>query len=158
MGRVYTVAFGAVSVSAAQDLFEITPADDKPVQIVGLSLCQTGNSDVGDAQEECLRFSIIRGHTTSGSGGSAPTPASVKPNAPAAGFTAEVNNTTIASASTTAVLHEDSFNVRAGYINWWPEGCEPSANQGNTTIVVRLNAAPADAITLSGTLYVREVD
>lgn len=154
--RTYTVVFGAVSVSAAQDLFEITPADDRPIQIAGLSLCQVGNSDVGDAAEECLRFSIIRGHTTSGSGGTAPTPVAVQTRDAAAGFTAEVNNTTIASAGTTTILHEDSFNVRAGYINWWPEDCRIEADQSNTTIVVRLNTAPADAITLSGTLYVVE--
>ncbi len=156
-GRVYTVVFGAVSVSAAQDLFELTPADDKPIEIIGLSLCQTGNSDVGDAAEECLRFSIIRGHTTSGSGGSAPTPGVLNPYDTAAGFTAEVNNTTIASAGTTVVLHEDSFNVRAGYVNWWPERARPAASQANTTMVVRLNSAPADAITLSGTITVREL-
>lgn len=156
MSRVYTVVFGAVSCSAAQDFFEISPADDKPCQIVGLSLCQTGNSDVGDAAEECLRFSIIRGYTASGSGGSAPTPIPVNPIDTAAGFSAEVNNTTVANTGTAVVLHEDSFNVRAGYINWWPEGSEPTASQANTTMVVRLNSAPADAITLSGTLYVRE--
>lgn len=156
-GRVYSVVFGAVSVSAAQDLFEITPADDKPVEIIGLSLCQTGNSDVGDAAEECLRFSIIRGFTASGSGGSAPTPRPMKRTDAAAGFASEVNNTTVANTGTSVILHEDSFNVRAGYINWWPPGTEPDASQGDTTIVVRLNSAPADAITLSGTLYVREL-
>ncbi len=156
-GRIYTVVFAAVSVSASQDFFEITPADDKPIEIVGLSLCQTGVADVGDTNEECLRFNIIRGHTTSGSGGSAPTPVPTNPNSAAAGFTAEVNNTTIASSGTTTTLHEDSFNVRAGYINWWPEGCGPAASQANTTIVVRLPSSPADAITLSGTLYVREL-
>lgn len=156
-GRVYTVVFAAVSVSAAQDLFEITPADDKPVEVVGLMLSQVGNSDVGDAQEETLRFSIIRGHTTGGSGGTAPTPRPVKRTDAAAGFTAEVNNTTIASVGTTVVLHEDGFNVRAGYINWWPPETEPDATQGDTTLLVRLNTAPADAITLSGTLYVREL-
>lgn len=154
-GRIYSVVFGAVSVSAAQDLFELTPADDKPCEIVGIMLSQTGNSDVGDAAEECIRFSIIRGHTTGGSGGSAPTPRPAKRSDPAAGFAAEVNNTTIASAGTGVTLHEDSFNVRAGYINWFPPGCEPEATQGDTTIVVRI-PAPADAITLSGTLYVRE--
>jgi hypothetical protein len=155
--RVYTVVFAAVSVSAAQDLFEITPADDKPVEIMGLSLCQVGNADVGDAQEECLRFSIIRGYTASGSGGSAPTPVPVKANDAAAGFTAEVNNTTVATTGTAVILHEDSFNVRTGTTLWWPDGCEPSASQANTTLIIRLNTAPADAITLSGTLYVREV-
>lgn len=156
IGRIYTVSFENVSVSAAQDLFEISPADDKPVEIVGLFLAQTGNSDVGDAAEECLRFSIIRGNTTSGSGGTTPTPAPVKRGDSAAGFAAEVNNTTAASAGTAVTLHCDSFNVRVGYMNWWPVGAEPDASQANTTIRVNLPAAPADAITLSGTLYVRE--
>lgn len=155
MARVYSVVFGAVSVSAAQDFFEISPADDKPVEIIGLMLSQTGNSDVGDAQEELLRIQIIRGHATSGSGGSAPTPRPMNPSDTAAGFTAEVNNTTVASTGTAVTLHEDAFNVRAGYMCWWPAGSEPAATQANSTIVVR-TTAPADAITLSGTLYVRE--
>lgn len=153
-GRTYSVIFSAVAVTAAQDLFEVTPADDKPVEIVGIELGQS--SDAGDAADELLQISIIRGHTTSGSGGSAPTPVSMNPNSAAAGFTAEVNNTTVASAGTTTTLHTGCWNVRAGYINWFPEGCRPTAGQGNTTIVVR-QTAPADAITMSGTLYVREL-
>lgn len=156
-GRSYTVQFDNVSCTAAQDLFEITPADDKPVAIVGLFLSQTGVADIGDAAEELLPVQIIRGHTTSGSGGSAPTPAVLGPVDTAAGFTSEVNNTTIASAGTTVTLHSDNFNVRVGYQNWWPEDSAPCASQANTTIVVRLTRAPADAITLSGTLYVREL-
>lgn len=154
-GHIYTVSFAA-SVSAAQDAFEITPADDKPIELVGLCFNQYGVSDVGDAAEELLRWSVIRGFTTSGSGGSAATPQPVKPGSPTVGFTAEVNNTTVATTGTTATLHEDAFNVRAGQSFWWPEGCEPAANQGNTTMVVRF-AAPADAITIVGTAYVREL-
>lgn len=155
-GRVYTVVFANVSVSAAQDLFEISPADDKPVELVGIELAQNGVGDIGDAAEEFIRFSVIRGHSTGGSGGTAPTPRPVKRTDPAAGFTAEVNNTTVASAGTGVTLHESAFNVRAGYINWFPEGCEADAAQGDGTIVVRI-PAPADAITLTGTLWVREV-
>jgi hypothetical protein len=153
-GRLYTVVFSAVAVSAAQDLFEITPADDKPVEIVGIELGQS--SDAGDAQDESLQISIIRGFTTSGSGGTAPTPAVLIPANTAAGFTAEVNNTTLANTGTTATLHTGCWNVRAGYINWFPEGARPTATQSNTTMVVR-QTAPADAITMSGTLYVREL-
>lgn len=156
-GRMYTVSFAAVSCSAAQDFFELSPADDKPVEIVGLFLAQTGVSDVGDAAEELLRLEIIRGFTASGSGGGAFTPVVVKPNDTAAGFAAEINNTTVANTGTGVIIHEDAFNVRIGYQNWWPDGTEPGASQGNTTIVVRLVAAPADAITLSGTIYVREL-
>lgn len=155
-GRIYTVSFGATSISAAQDAFEFSPADDKPIELVGLEFAQTGVADVGDAAEELLRFSIIRGHATSGSGGSAATPRPVKRSDGAAGFAAEVNNTTVASAGTGVTMHEGAFNVRVGYINWWPEGTEIEASQGDTTLVIRF-PAPADAITISGTAYIREV-
>ena len=154
MGRVYTVQFENVAVTAAQDFFEITPADDKPVQILGLFLSQ--NSEIGDAQEEFMRVQIIRGYTTGGSGGMAPTPIPLDPADAAAGFTAEVNNTTVASAGTAVVLHSETFNERVGMATWWPPECTPRAHQGNTTLVVRLLAAPADSVSMSGTLYVQE--
>jgi hypothetical protein len=152
--RTYTVEFEAVTVTAQVDFFELTPADDKPVEILGIFLSQS--SDTGDAQEEILRYRVIRGHTTSGSGGSAPTPRPLNRSDAAAGFAAETNNTTIASAGTTHNLHSDTFNVRTGLQLWLPEGCEWEATQADTTLVVRLMAAPADSLTMSGTLYVRE--
>lgn len=153
-GRTYTVAFNAVAVTAASDLFEITPADDKPVEIVGLEIGQY--TDAGDAADEMLGLQIIRGFTASGSGGSSATPTAVSPSDGAAGFTAEVNNTTLANTGTTTTLVSTAFNVRAGYVNWFPLDARPAANQGNTTIVVRLTA-PADSLTMNGTLYVREL-
>lgn len=155
MGRVYTVQFEDVTVSAQVDLFEISPGDDRPVKLRGLFLSQ--NTELGDAAEEQLRIQIIRGHTVGGSGGAAPTPVPVNNLDVAAGFAAETNNTTIANTGTTTLIHSETFNVRAGYQIWWPPGCEPCASQANTTIVVRLMAAPADGLDLSGTLYVEEV-
>ena len=155
MGRVYSVNFENVAVTAAQDFFEISPADDKPVKILGLFLCQS--SDVGDAAEEMLRVQILRGHSTVRSRGSTQTPVPVDPNDPAAGFAAKVNNTTIASAGTAVILHSDSFNIRAGIQLFWTPETAPLANQGNTTIVVRLLANPADSLTMGGTLYVEEL-
>ena len=154
-GKAYSVVFEGVAVTVAQDFFEITPADDRPIEIVGLFLSQY--SDVGDAADEILSYSVIRGHATSGSGGSAPTPRPLDPTDAAAGFTAEVNNTTIASAGTGVVLHRGSFNVRVGESLWIPPEAVWKASQANTTIVVRLNAAPADSLTMNGTLYVREI-
>ena len=153
-GRIYTVTFSAVAVSAAQDLFEITPADDKPVEIVGIELGQS--SDAGDAMDELLQISIIRGFTASGSGGSAPTPAPLSPADTAAGFTAEVNNTTLANTGTTTTLHSDAFNVRAGWVYIPPLDARPVVNQGNTSLVVR-TTAPADSVTFNGTMIVREL-
>lgn len=152
--RIYTVEFEATAVTAQVDFFELTPADDKPVDIVGLFLSQS--SDAGDAQDELLRYRVIRGHTTSGSGGSAPTPRPLNRSDAAAGFAAETLNTTIAASGTTHNLHSDTFNVRGGLQLWLPDGCEWNASQTDTTLVVRLMAAPADSLTMSGTLYVRE--
>jgi hypothetical protein len=152
--RVYTVSFKAVAVTAAVDLFEFTPADDKPIEILGLFIGQS--SDVGDAQDELLPYSVVRGHTTSGSGGAAPTPRAMDRSGAAAGFAAETCNTTAASAGTTHDLHADTFNVRAGEKLWVPEDCQWEASQADTTLVVRLGAAPADSLTMSGTAYVLE--
>jgi len=155
---MYTVVFQAVSVSAQQDLFEITPADDKPVRIHAIRLSQSGTADFGDAQEEGLRVACIRGHSTGGSGGSAPTPRPTNRSDAAAGFTAEVNNTTIASVGTPLQLDESCWNVRMpGDFIWTPE-TRLEASQADTTIVMRLLTTPADAIsTVSGTLYVEEL-
>lgn len=154
MPRAYAVTFNAVAITAAQDLFEISPADDKPVRILGMVLGQY--TDFGDAQAEQLGLSIIRGYTASGSGGTAPTPSPLDGIDTAAGFAAEVNNTTVANTGTAVTLFSDVWNVQAGYQVWFPEGVQPQASQANTTIVVRMTA-PADSITTNGTLFVQEV-
>ena len=156
MPRCYTVEFEAQTIAAASgdyDLFEFAAATDKPIELVAINLGQS--SEVGDAQEEQLRIRVIRGHTTS-SNGSATTPRPVSPNDSAAGFTAEVVGSTIASAGTAVNLLSDTFNVRAGYA-WGPV---PSGmgiwTSGTALLVVRLMAAVADDLTLSGTATVIE--
>lgn len=154
MGRMYAVTFESVNVSVAVDLFELIPADDKPLTVHALIIGQS--SDAGDAQDEMLPIAIKRGHVTSGSGGASPTPAPLNPGDAAAGFTAETNNTTQASSGTAVTLYADTFNVRSGFV-WIPTPeSRPVANQGNSTLVVRLGAAPADQLTISGTLIVEE--
>lgn len=152
--RVYTVSFTKVAVTVAVDFFEITPADDKPVEVIGLFLSQS--SDFGDAQSEILPYRVVRGHMTSGSGGAAPTPRPLDRSGAAAGFTAETNNTTAASVGSTVDLHCDSFNVMVGEKLWLPDDCLWEATQADTTLVVRLATAPTDSLDMSGTLYVRE--
>ncbi len=156
MPRIYSCEFEAVAVTAQVDFFEVTPADDKPVAILGLFLYQS--TDVGDAASEILRYRVIRGHSTGGSGGGTPTPRPVENSVTAAaGFTAETCNTTIASAGTGINLHSGCFNIAVGEALWLPQGCQWGASQADTTIVVRLMAAPADSLTMSGSLYVAEL-
>lgn len=155
MGLVYSAIFENVSVSAAQDFFELQPGDDKPVKILAIYLSQI--SDVGDAAEEILRVELIRGHTTSGSGGTVPTARPIdRNNTVASGTTIEVNNTTIASLGTTHILHADAFNIRTGWQFIPTPEFRPTSSQADTTLVLRLMAAPADAVTMSGTIYWEE--
>lgn len=154
---VYTVVFDQQTIAAASgdyDLFEVVPADDKPIEIVALSL---GNkSEIGDAQDEMLAYSIVRGNTTTGNG-TTTTPQLTDPSDPAASFGAETVGSTPATAGTSVTLVADTFNVRAGLMLVLPELMRPKASQANIGIYVRLTTAVADDLTLSGTLWVREV-
>lgn len=158
MGRYYAVAFSAVAVSAAQDLFELTaPANGAArIRLHEIRLIQT--SDVASADSEVLRVTVKRGTsgTTSGSGGSAPTPAPLESSTPAATFAAEVNNTTQMSGGTITVLNEGGYNVLGEYV-WSPAIApdrKPTAINGER-LVVSLTA-PADALTMSGSVIVEE--
>lgn len=153
-GRVYAVSFAPTAATVAVDFAEFTPADDKPIEILAVYLSQT--TEIGDAQDEMCAWSIVRGHTTSGSGGSSATPRPVKRTDAAAGFAAEVMNTTPATTSGTTI-HNGAFNVRVGEAMVFPEGLEIDASQADTTLVVRLLAAPTDSTTFTGTIYVREL-
>lgn len=157
-GRVYTVVFDSVAVTAAQEFFTITPADDKPCAILGWEIDNVGGTaDAGDAQEELLRMILRRGHATVGSGGSAPTPEPVCSTDGAAGFTARVNDTTLASTGTTHDLWNGGLNVRVpGPFFYTPETV-PIFSQADTRLVLRLVTAPADSINLSGTMWVAEL-
>lgn len=154
---VYTVSFDQQTIAAASgdyDLFELVPADDRPIELVALFL---GNkSEVGDAQDEMLALSIITDYTTS-SNGTAATPRPLDSRDGAAGFTAETVGSTVATAGTPITVHVDTFNVRAGYQLILPEFMRPKVDQGDTAMYVRLTTAVADDLTLSGTAYVREL-
>lgn len=160
LGRLYTVTFTAVAVTAVQDFFYVKPAADKVCVLENCTIDNVGGTaDAGDAQEELLRIEIIRlpSTVTVGSGGSNPTPSPVSVNDAAAGFTARTNDTTVATTSgTSKTLVAGGFNVRAGYI-WMPPPENRILVANAEAVVVRLNLAPADSINLSGTLYVREL-
>jgi hypothetical protein len=155
MGRIYYVDLTPTAVTVAADLLEITPATNKPVIIRGLSIGQT--TDTGDAAEEIIGLLWVRGHTTSGSGGSSPTPRPKNPTDAAAGFTCETFNTTQASAGTGVNLPRHLWNVRIGLERPYTPEEAPEASAANTTLVLRMAAAPADSITISGYVVVEEL-
>lgn len=156
VGRVYTVVLSA-SITAAggdTDLFYIAPADDKGCRLLALSIDTT--SEVAEAAEEWVDLAIIRGHATVGSGGSAATPAPCNPGDTAAGFTARVNDTTIASAGTGVTLWVGGFNVRAGLREIFTPEQLFTVTQTQTTLVVRVMTALGNNMNMRGTMWIEE--
>lgn len=160
IGRAYVVEFHAVAISAQQDLFYIKPAADKICVVEAVYLSNVGGAaDAGDAQEELWRVEIIRLPATVsvGSGGGAMTPNPTATNDAAAGFTARINDTAVATTSGTALnLHSDGWNVRVPYV-WMPPPEHRLLVANAQAIVVRLVSTPADAVTCNGTCIVREL-
>lgn len=155
-GRCYTLTWdAATAISAAIDIFEVAPADDKPVFLDELAIWNL--SDFGDAQDEILTVQIINGYTASGSGGASATVGRQNPGDAAASFTAECRNTTLASTGTAYVFHEDGWQVRSPYL-WTPTDAKwvPYGTQA-APLYVRLPVAPADAITMKAQAKVREI-
>jgi hypothetical protein len=155
MGRIYYVDIAPTAITVAADLVELTPADDKPIVVHGFETFQT--TDLGDAQEEIIGLLWVRGHTTSGSGGLTPTPRPANPSDAAAGFTVETVNTTQASAGTAVNLPRHGWNVRVACEKVYTPETRPQASQANTTLVLRMAAAPADSLTISGYVIVEEL-
>jgi hypothetical protein len=163
LGRAYVLTFENVTVTAAQDLFYIKPAADKICLIEWAYIANVGGTaDAGDAQEEDLRIVINRlpATVTVGSGGSASATGTLNAlavNDTAASFTGRTNDTTPATTSGTArTLHADGWNVRVPFVYApAPEHRIPVANA--EAVVVKLLSTPADALSISGTLIVREL-
>jgi hypothetical protein len=157
VGRFYSVPFSAVAVSAAQDLFEVQAATGKPFVLHEVIVAQA--SDYGDSQAEGLSVLIKRatGSYTSGSGGSTVTPAKHLTNDAAAGPTAELNNTSQASAGSGALttIRTEAFNVQAGW-QYLPTPEERLLFLASEAVIVSITA-PADAVTMSGTLVFEEL-
>jgi hypothetical protein len=152
---MFSAAFTAVAVAAAQDLFEIVAHATSRVKLKEIRIGQY--SDAGDAAAEMLSVQVIRGFTTSGSGGSAVTPRNLEPWSRAAVSVVEANNTTVAQDGTGSVLVADSFNVANGW--WWKPEADEEIYIDNTSpdnrLVVRITA-PADSLTMNGTVVFEE--
>lgn len=161
---VYTIEFTNKAATAAMadfDFFEVDPAADKKIEIVGLFLGQ--ETAESDANEDYVRLAILRftGGTFTSGGELAATEqptdnADVAFSGAAESFNA--NGGVATSTGTTQRLHSDTFNVRTGYQVWWPpEARLTCSGAANEAIVVRCESTLDATTNFSGTLYVREV-
>jgi hypothetical protein len=151
---MYTAVFNNVAVTAIQDLFELVAPADSIVVLHDIHLSQ--NTDVGDAAEEVLRIELTSGHTTSGSGGSAVTPVSAQLQDSAFGGTCEANNTTQASAGTIVTHYVWNWNIRVGFDRIFTPETRPIIAPSRR-MCLELPAAPADSVTMSGSITFEEI-
>lgn len=155
MGMIYTAQFNGVAVTAQQDFFEVTLPSDCVALIHFIELTQT--TELGDAQEEQLLILLKRGvGSTSGSGGTTPTPVKLESGFAAAGCTVEANNTTKMTGGTISTLEPSSWNIRAEK-TWLatPELRYPMSPAERFT--VELASTPADSITMNGVIKWEEI-
>ncbi len=156
MGRFYSVNFSAVAVTAAVDVFQVIAPTNKSFHLHEIIISQS--SDLGDAQAEGLLVTIKRGiGNTAGSSGSAATPAKHRSIDSASGVTATTNNTSqaAAGAGSLTTLRADGFNIQNGY-QYLVAPVQRLFFAGGESCVVSMTA-PADSITVSGTLVFEEV-
>lgn len=161
MGRFYVVSFIGVTVSAAQDLFELvapTSAQSSLVLIHEWQIFQT--SDVADAAEEILRIETVRGigAVTSGSGGTSSTVTALDLGDPSYQGSCEVNNTTrmAGGAGGVVTLEQHGWNVRVPLQRIYPLEMRPVLVPGDRW-TLSLPAAPADPLTMTGMLLLEDI-
>lgn len=160
MGDVtHTFGFKAVAITAVQDLFEVLSSANAVTIVHGFSLYQT--TDLADAAEEILRLTTNRGSgsVTSGSGGSTATGMLRTRANTAFGGTVEVNNTTVLAVGTgtlTNDMEHIGWNIRIPLNFWWTPETRPIILPSERW-TLELEAAPADSITTSGTIYLEQI-
>ncbi len=151
MSREYAVVFEEVSVSAIQDLFEVVAPADASVKIKSVEIGQS--SDAGDAEAEMLPILMHRG-TATGSGGTTVTPSPLEEGDAAFGGVAEANNTTQSVEG--MFIYAGAFNVQIGFFYIPPPELQPTISPSQL-FIVELQAAPNDALLMSGTIVLEEI-
>ena len=154
MPREYTVAFENVTVSAAQDLFQIKGAAGKILRILRVALGST-NTTIPTNQQIRLRCRFLPATVTDGSGGTSPTPQPLDPGDPSASFTAKANNTTPATTNGTASLLESvGVNILGGHDYMFPK---PPIIGPSESFTYELLSTVTGTVAMSGTVLVEEM-
>lgn len=154
---IYAANFDAQAITTATDLFEITVAADRPIEIYGLSMLQT--TDLGDAAEEVLRIGLYR-DVTAGSTGTALTEYVYTNTAVGATATAAVVALRGTASTGGTLIDVIGWNIRIPLL-WIPI---PDMRPKFTNLAAegpvssfRLIAAPIDSITASGVVWWTEI-
>lgn len=155
MGRMYTAPFSNITVSVAQDCFEVLAAAGKPLAIHQVII--TVSEDETNQQ---LRFHLARaaGSYTSGSGGGTITPVALSSSMPAAGATVERNNTTVAAvgSGTYVTLWSEGIPSQGGF-SFLPTPDMRPIIHPTEAFIVSLGNNPDAAVSMCGVVVFEEL-
>lgn len=154
MSGTHRVPIAFTAVTAQVDILEVVAHSARPLIMTELHLYQS--TEVGDAAEEQLQILVKSGQTTSGSGGSSVTPVPNDSPGNAAGFTAEIMNTTKASAGTIVTHAPISWNIR-GPLDLTETDLGQIVLAAGRRATVELATTPADSVTIGGYAVFQEI-
>lgn len=158
MGRLYSIPLAFTAHTAAGDIVEIIAPAGALLDIHEIKLTQS--TEAGDAESEQLAFTLTRatGSYTSGSGGTSVTPVPLDGSDVAASFTAEMANTTDASAGSGALTNmwHDAVNVHVG-LHYLPTPESRPRCGVSQAFILTLDGAPADSVSIGGYIIVEEI-
>jgi hypothetical protein len=144
-GRIYTVGFQNVTISAVQDMISITVGTSKIVAILSVNIGQVTATSVANQR---IRLRYLPVTVTAGSGGSAVTPRPFVSGDAAVTVTARQNDTVQATTSGTAVdLWDDQWNVVNGFLWVPPVPSRPPVIGISGAFIVSLDTAPSSLVT-----------
>jgi len=160
MGYIYKVPYTGTLTSAGGNttVLEVRPAAEHPLKLAGFRIGVT--SELGDAADENLLLAVRHfAATLTGSDGTAVTP--VKTNVtkdPAASFAAECNGPTVATTSgANTVVEYLVVNVRANPTEfWWAEEKVQQKYYNAETLIIQLETAVTDDVTIAITAFIEE--
>ena len=153
-GRMYSINFADVSVSAAQDLINITATAGMAFKIHRIELGQRTLTAWESKPVKLVRFPSV---VTAGSGGTAVTPAKLNFGDGVATATARANDTTAmtTSGASTLLLARDWEFLNGFLVVFTPDERPVIAvSQG---VALNLPTAPSGATLASGTILIEEL-
>ncbi len=144
-GRLYSVSFQNVTISAAQDLFNIKCSASNIIAIQSVEIGQITGTSVANQR---IRFRYVPTTVTNGSGGGAGTINKLVSGDAASNSTARINDTVQATSSGTILdLWNDSWNIINGYLWVPPIPSRPIIIPPSAAFVLSLDSAPATIVT-----------
>lgn len=155
IGRIYTIPFSRVTITAVQDLWNAAATASMVFELHSINLgCESAT-----AAEECaIQIKRMTATVTNGTGGASVTPVPNASTQAAATITCRCNDasTRATTSGSTTVLFSDTWQMTNGYVfQWAPEDRLQFSLSQN--LIIGLETAPSASHVSSGVITVAEL-